>query len=219
MIHLNKRINLSKDVATQNLKSLGILENSSQVVVALDASKSMYALYRDGQIQALLERLLGFAMAMDKDKSFDLYLFGNQAVKLKPLTEQSIEDYVSREIIGTHKINQATHYAPVIESVHNDFFGTKDPVLVLFITDGDASDKKDTQAWITQVCRQPYFFQFVGIGNEQFAFLEKLDELKGRPVDNAGFFKAQDMEKLSDVEWVSSLLTEYPQWLKTLGLM
>jgi hypothetical protein len=218
MIHLNKRINLSKDVATQNLKSLGLLENSSQVVVALDASKSMYALYRDGQIQALLERLLGFAMAMDKDKSFDLYLFGNQAVKLKPLTERSIEDYVTREIIGTHKINQATNYAPVIESVHNDFFGTKDPVLVLFITDGDASDKKDTQAWITQVCRQPYFFQFVGIGNEQFAFLEKLDELKGRPVDNAGFFKAQDIEKLSNDELVSRLLTEYPLWLKTAKL-
>lgn len=212
-ITLSKRIDLSKSSATDVLKTQNVQPNSAQVVVVLDASKSMFAQYRDGQIQTLLERLVGFAMALDKDSSFDLYLFGNDAVQLPALTEQTIEGYVQREVIGTHKINQATRYAPAIEAVHKDFFGTKDPVLVIFITDGDATDKKLAQAWITEVCRQPYFWAFAGIGNESFAFLEKLDDLPDRPVDNASFFKAKALEGISDTEFFRNVLDEYPQWL------
>lgn len=213
MITLAKRIDLSKSQAAHALHAQGVAPNSAQVVVALDASKSMYPQYKGGQIQQLLERLMGFAMAMDVDGAFDLYLFGNEAVKLKPLTEASIDGYVQREIMGSHKINQSTRYAPAIEAIHHEFFATKTPVLVIFITDGDATDKKHTQAWITQVCRQPYFWAFAGIGHESFAFLEKLDDLPNRPVDNAGFFEAKDLEQISDSEFFSSVLAEYPQWL------
>ena len=84
---------------------------------------------------------------------------------------------------------------------------------MIFITDGDATDKQLTQAWITQVCRQPYFWAFAGIDHESFAFLEKLDDPPKRPVDNAGFFKARDLEQISDSEFFGSVLAEYPQWL------
>ncbi|WP_410951725.1 VWA domain-containing protein [Pseudomonas sp. S1(2024)] len=92
--------------------------------MALAASKSMYP-HRDGKIQRLLERLMGFAMAMDTDSAFDLYLFGNDEVKLQPLTWATIGGYVQREIIGTHKINQSTVMHPPLRRFTMHFLAPK----------------------------------------------------------------------------------------------
>lgn len=62
--------------------------------------------------------------------------------------------------------------------------------------------------------KTPIFIQFVGIGNERFRFLEKLDDLDGRYVDNANFFSISDINKIQDHELYSLLLKEYPQWLQ-----
>ena len=214
MINLTKKIALSKLTAKTHIQVAGIPLNTSQVAVVLDASKSMYSLYKDGRIQSLLERLMGLSMALDKDESFDFYLFGNDVAKLPQLDSNSIEGYVEREVMGKYKINQATNYAPAVRRIHDDFFGTKEPVLVVFITDGDASDKKQTEKVLTQLCTQSYFFMFVGIGSETFGFLNKLDDLKNRPIDNTGFFAAEALEGISDDDFFSNLLDEYSGWVR-----
>lgn len=213
MISLTKQISLSKLSAKTQIQVAGIPLNSSQVVLVLDASKSMYAMYKDGRIQRLLERLTGLAMALDQDESFELYLFGSGVAKLPSLDVDTVDGYVEREILGKHRINQATHYAPAIQRIHDDYFGTKAPALVVFITDGDASDKKQTEKVLTSLCTQRYFYMFVGIGHERFDFLNKLDDLANRPVDNTGFFAAASLEGLADDEFFSNLLSEYGNWV------
>jgi hypothetical protein len=46
-----------------------------------------------------------------------------------------------------------------------------------------------------------------------FRFLEYLDTMSGRFVDNANFFSVTDPEDITDEELYGLLMTEYPQWL------
>lgn len=92
--------------------------------------------------------------------------------------------------------------------------GKRYPTYVIFITDGDNFDKPQTESLIRQLSSQPIFFQFVGIGSAGFHFLNKIDELSGREVDNAAFFVANDIDSMTDDTLYSELLKEFPGWFK-----
>lgn len=63
------------------------------------------------------------------------------------------------------------------------------PTLVLFLTDGDNFDKKEAVKAIRECSGNSIFWQFVGLGeNSQFKFLNKIDKLNGRVINNIGFF-------------------------------
>ena len=51
------------------------------------------------------------------------------------------------------------------------------------------------------------------LDHQQFEFLERLDNLPGRHVDNADFFAVMDPSSISDDEVFELLMVEYPQWL------
>jgi hypothetical protein len=214
MVDLAKKISLYKTQATSSLSLVKIPAQSMDVAVVLDASKSMFADYKEGRVQALLEKVFGLASALSKGNCMDLFLFGNDSAQLPSVSLNNLEGYVEREILGVHKINQATNYAKGIECVNNAYYGRKNATLVLFITDGEATDKTHTEAWVRQVCRNPYFFQFVGIGNERFAFLEKLDDLTGRAVDNCGFIRAEKIFEMPEAQLYQGMLSELPSWLE-----
>ncbi|MFE6166195.1 VWA domain-containing protein, partial [Streptomyces sp. NPDC056486] len=58
----------------------------------------------------------------------------------------------------------------------------------------------------------PIFWAFVGFG-ERIEFLEKLDDLRGRRVDNASFFHARDPHAVSDAALYDGITHEYAGWL------
>lgn len=84
---------------------------------------------------------------------------------------------------------------------------------VIFVTDGDNSDHPQTENIVRHSSKDPIFWQFVGIGSCYFNFLEKLDNLSGRWIDNASFFKSRDIERMSDDDLYDKLLAEFPGWL------
>lgn len=216
MINLSKQnlVDLSKKVAiTLEKKNLAGID--ATVALVLDVSKSMSPVYKNGTIQNVIERILALAMNFDSRKQIDAFVFGTGATELEPITFDGFENYVQREILAKHKINQATQYAKAIECVHQKYFGnmTK-PVYVIFITDGDDSDKKETTALIKQLCRQPIFWKFVGIGKEEFRFLNRLDDLEGRSIDNTSFFQVNDIATISNDVLYERLLDEFPEWLE-----
>mgnify|MGYP003443787170 FL=1 len=54
----------------------------------------------------------------------------------------------------------------------------------------------------------------MGIGpTGAFEFLEKLDDLRGRYLDNADFFSVKSPQELSDEQLFARLMNEYPKWL------
>jgi stress response protein SCP2 len=113
------------------------------------------------------------------------------------------------------------------------------PVYVMFVTDGETGDKDAARNQIVWSAYEPIFWQFMGIGRSSraatagtgpllkkkkrslvknllstdFAFLEELDELPGRYVDNANFFSVEDPEHVPDDELYELLMSEYPTWL------
>lgn len=91
---------------------------------------------------------------------------------------------------------------------------SKQPTIVFFLTDGNNFDPVEAEQIIRNASDQPVFWQFVGLGNESFDFLKKLDEMKGRFIDNANFFQLNDISKISDKELYERLLNEIPSWLK-----
>jgi hypothetical protein len=141
-----------------------------------------------------------------------------------------------------------TRYGAAMEAVRRFYFPDADgaerktphrsalPVYVMFVTDGTTSDKPFTERQLRWASREPIFWQFMGIGkgkkskskllasfaDSDFPFLEKLDELDGRMVDNAGFFSVSSPDEYSDAELYDLLMDEYPGWLRqasSLGLL
>lgn len=217
MINLSKQnlVDLSKRVAL-TLEKKNLTGVDATVALVLDVSKSMSPIYKNGVIQNVIERVLALAMNFDSRKQIDAFVFGTGAKELEPITFNAFEGYVEREILAKHSINQATQYAKAIELVNSKYFGkTNKPIYVIFITDGDDSNKKETSAWIKQLCRQPIFWKFIGIGKEEFKFLSKLDDLEGRAIDNTSFFQVNDIATISDNDLYDRLLDEFSEWLTT----
>jgi hypothetical protein len=213
-VDLRKRIvDLGKKAAFAANRH-GIEGQRAQVVLVLDISASMNALYRSGAIQRVIERILGLAVTFDDDGQIDLLLFGTNTYQLPPVTLDEIEGYVERVILAQYKIREATNYAPPLRLLSNNYRAPQPaPAFVIFLTDGGNADRRESAEVIRELSAQPVFVQFVGIGKEDFPFLRKLDELPGRVIDNAGFMPANDIDTIKDLELYDRLLNEFPRWL------
>lgn len=222
-------IDLSKK-AKISLEKKNIFGEKAQVVLVLDISGSMSTLYRNGTVQELVDRILGIGMNMDDNKSIEVFTFGRVATEMKEANEHNHVGYVA-ELMKKKDFEGGTNYAPPMRKVLDKFVSkptTKGffkktvvaaepaslPTFVLFITDGDNFDKPETEAVVREASNQAVFWQFVGIGSEQFRFLQKLDDMEGRFLDNVDFFSVRDLKQVSDEELYDKLLTEFPQWIK-----
>lgn len=118
------------------------------------------------------------------------------------------------------------------------------PVYVMFVTDGQTMDQQVTRDQVVASSYEPLFWQFMAIGDSpkavdtakptggggflsrmtgggggasrgsQFQFLEELDDMGGRYVDNADFFAVKDPANISDEQLFDLMSTEYPGWLQ-----
>ena len=227
-------IDLSKK-AKISLEKKQIFGEKAQVVLILDKSLSMQDFYRRGVVQQIVERLLGIGMNMDDNQSIEVFAFDSNAVELEEANASNHIGYVER-MLKKNSLGYATKYSLPMKMVLEKFVPkapvkttgffrkktvatgeagvAKLPTFVFFITDGDNSDKKETEALIREASNQAVFWQFVGIGRERFEFLQKMDDMDGRFLDNVDFFAIEDPSKVSDEELYDKLLTEFPQWIK-----
>lgn len=234
----DRLINLSKK-ATISLTKKGLNGVTARVGLALDISASMTNLYNSGTVQAVTERTLALGMNFDDNQAADVFLYGVKDYTVGEVQQANFYEFVNREIYSKFQLEGGTRYAGVIRRIidyyfpeafstkKSGFLGMKtetvmdsskyrhqEPVYIIFVTDGNCQDYKETEEVIALASQLGIFFQFVGVGNERFEFLRKLDDLGGRFVDNANFFQVSDITKLSDDELYDSLLTEFPSWLK-----
>ncbi|MBL8251778.1 MAG: VWA domain-containing protein, partial [Candidatus Competibacter sp.] len=206
-VELRKRIGALSEHAAVAAKKRGIGDQRAQVVLVLDISASMRELYKSGVIQRAIERILGLAAAFDDDGRIDLLLFGTKAYQLPAVTLDEIEGYVERVILARYTIREATNYAPPLRLLLEKYRAPQpDPAFVIFITDGSNADRPATSEVIRELSSQPVFVQFVGIGQDYFPYLLKLDELPGRVIDNAGFTQINHLDAIRDDELYERLL-------------
>jgi hypothetical protein len=232
-LELEKRekLDLRKNMVLDLKKNAGLTGQKATVILAMDFSGSMTALYRSGKVQELAERILPLGLAFDDNGEVDFYIFHEGFHKIgENLTINNFHGYIDNKIIGKYQMG-GTDYAPVIndivkkfgnETKSGGFFGMggskatkvlECPVYVIFVTDGETSNHSGVTAAVKEASNHGIFFQFVGIGDQSFGFLSKLDTMPGRFLDNANFCQMNDVAAKTDDQLYKLLLNEFPSWI------
>ena len=210
-------IDLQKKSVKIVLEKKKLTEVTARVGLVLDITGSMRTLYKNGTVQKVVERILAIASQFDDDGMLDVWVYDNEFSRLKPVSERDFEGYVNRIILDNHLVHKfgRNDEPPVMRDVLKKYLAeesSNDPAYIVFINDGGC--KKTIKPIIKESAKHPVFWQFVGIGNGNFDFLKKLDEMEGRVVDNANFLHIENIDKISDGQLYDSLLTEFPSWLR-----
>lgn len=207
-VDLTKKISLAKEEVAKVCLTKKPLQNLvANVAVALDYSGSMDSLYSDGTVQNTLEKLLPLAMTFDDNETMEVWRFGNSCKRLNDLTLNNVSRYLENE--NSDCPNEGTNYAPVIKDIVKTYKKNRIPAYIIFITDGDNFDKEATSEIIKKASEYPIFWQFVGVGSAGFKFLQALNDMTDRYVDNADFFQVKSMNDIT----YENLLNEFPYWL------
>lgn len=176
-----------------------------RVVFCIDKSGSMWERYNNGEVQRTVERLFPVALKFDDDGKMECYSFNTKAKSHPDIDVNNIVGYVDNNI----ECDGGTNYSPVMKAVTKI---ANVPTYVIFITDGDNQDKNASREFIREISDEPIFWKFIGIGNERFTFLEELDDMNGRVIDNADFVKIKDISNISDDELYKLLMQEFSEW-------
>ena len=212
-------LSLRKDTLGFSLSKLNLNGLKSRVIVIFDISGSTRNYFRNGSMQNIVDRVLPLALQFDDNGELDTYVFSTDYKRMPSISINNYYGYIEREILNRQDsvFWHNTKYAPVMKDVYQKFVVEEPsniPTYVLFITDGANDDRRETTNIITQLANHNIFWEFVGIGDEEFEYLQKLDDLQGRRVDNANFMPINDLSELSDQDLYDRLLQEYPQWIQ-----
>jgi stress response protein SCP2 len=226
-------LDLSKK-ASVSLEKVGLQQHVAKVALCLDISGSMVNLYRSKKIQHFLERILALGTRFDDDGAIDIFLFGKNAYDAGELNISNSRTFLNR-LMKDYPLEGSTFYSKAITLIRKHYIGSSShrrkpspldvPVYVMFVTDGDTFDREQTTKQIVNASYEPIFWQFMAIDEtkktlfgrtkqSQFTYLEQLDTLDGRYVDNAGFFVVHDPSEIPDEQLYDLLMSEYPQWVK-----
>ncbi|MFK0296323.1 VWA domain-containing protein [Streptomyces sp. NPDC090442] len=205
-------IDLTKK-AKVSLDKHGLTGQRAAVYLVLDRSGSMRPYYKDGTLQHLAEQALGLSANLDDDGTVPVVFF---STKIDGTTEVTLDNYAGRIEQVHQRLGHMglTYYEHAIQAVieHYQASGATDPAFVIFQTDGSPSNRAAAARALRSASNLPLFWVFVGFGKD-VAFLEKLDDLSGRAVDNAGFFHALDPHLVTDEEFYAGITADFGPWL------
>jgi stress response protein SCP2 len=224
LVDLEKRdpelLSLVKKIGV-SLEKRKLATDRAKVALCLDISGSMATLYKSGKIDVLVRRVMALGYRFDDDGEIDVFLFGKDAHDGGALGVDGYRSFVG-DMLKRRPLEGGTRYGLAMERIRA-FYRSNNPeglpVYVMFVTDGGTDDKPKTERELRDASAEPIFWQFMAIGSKgvfaqaRFEFLEKLDELKGRVVDNANFFQLDDPAAPSDEEMFDLMMGEYPDWL------
>jgi stress response protein SCP2 len=222
-----------------SLEKRGLGEHTARVALCLDISGSMGRLYRSGKIATLAQRILALGLRFDDDGQVDVFLFGANGHQADSLDLDNHADFVP-SLFNTFSLEPSTYYGKAMALVRQYYFGSSEsrrdpvgqplPIYVMFITDGQTFDTDDAREQVVSSSYEPLFWQFMAIGKSnttldrfgkvkkgrgksEFEFLEELDALPGRFIDNANFFAVEDPSSIPDDMLFELLMGEYPGWV------
>ena len=191
---------------------VGIVEHRDQGRVGGLIDEMIEGLFASGAYQALCDRVFAAGLIFDDDGEIPTYMFASKARAEQPVTLANYAGWAN----AVEKKWGGTQYAPPLELIERELRrGDTNPTYVAFITDGGNSDKGPTNEIMKRLSGLPAFVQFIAVGREDsFPYLQRLDDLKGREVDNAGFFAVEDPKGIGDDQFFELMMGEFPQWLQ-----
>ncbi len=234
-------IQQSSTAAKEAITALKLVENSAEVVLCMDVSEQMEDYLDTGKAQIIANRILAFATHMDIDSHIDLFLFAERAFFIGSMNMKNFDGYIEDAM---HKYNLSGHadYVNVINLIRTTYLknakrdgklaGRETPVYVYFISNGETDEPEDIANEIANASYEPIFWQFMTMGTtredlqkgflgfllrpfvDDYSFLELLDDMEDRFIDNADFFNVNDPSALSDAEFYKLMMSEFPHWVE-----
>jgi vWA found in TerF C terminus len=238
-----KLIALAKQ-ADLSLAKVNLSKHRAKVALCLDISGSMASLYSSGKIQRFAEKILALGCRFDDDGSIDIFLFGANAHHPGEMTLKNFQTFmgqIQRQHPlegGTYygKVMQDIRSFYFQENKGGQLkspVSSHQPIYVMFVTDGATMDRELSQKQLQWSSYEPIFWEFMAIGKSNkdvskrgivgwfskalvsdFSFLEELDNLRDRYLDNADFFSVEDPDAIADQDLYDLLMGEYPDWVK-----
>ncbi|MET9604309.1 VWA domain-containing protein [Streptomyces sp. NPDC006512] len=236
-VDMRKRLSLRKQQVAVSLSKAGATGVTARVILVLDASGSMSALYSRGTVAGVVERMAAVAAQLDDDGEMQAWTFATNPARLPDLAIGDLPDWLRLHVrvgqmslfgrkkppkglqpgqVDMRAVGFQNEEQKVIAEVR-DFVRTQSssvPTLVLFFSDGGVYRNDEIERELRAAVEEPVFWQFVGLGRAGFGVLERFDTMPGRRVDNVGFFAVDDIDQVSDPELYDRLLSEFPSWLR-----
>lgn len=216
-------LDLRKKEVHKVLLTKGAAGERARIVLVIDKTGSMYEEFKSRLVHRVVERMVPVAIQLDDDGSLECYLYAKSFARLPDLRVADLETWPDEylHLSGKHggidykKIGGYNDEIPILSEVISTARTGGQPTLVLFFTDGGFAKKKEITALMRKASALPIFWQFVGIGDNNYGLLTTLDEMDGRVVDNVGFFALDDIDRVDDGELYRRLLGEFPDWLRS----
>lgn len=189
-----------------------------KVVMCADVSGSMFDMYRNGRVQRIIDKFFAFAATLSDGCQLEFWGFGAKSRQFSPVTMDNVRDYTFAEAGGferwmsmlNYQYNNEPEAMRDVTMIHG---AEKAPVFILFLTDGKLNSDWEIEEILIKTSRFPLFWQFVGIHGEEYGVLERLDQIDGRFTSNAGFFKADDIDDITDIMLFGGLLNNLSDWM------
>lgn len=236
-VDMRKRLSLRKEQVAVSLDKHGVTGVVARVILVLDASGSMSALYTRGVVRNVAERMAAVAAQLDDDGEMQAWTFATNPARLPDLVIGELPEWLRLHVrVGQmslfgRKKPQKGLVAGQIDMRAVGFQNEEQkviaevrayvrdnpvpaPTLVLFFSDGGVYRDAEIERELRAAVEEPVFWQFVGLGRANYGVLQRFDTMAGRRVDNVGFFAVDDIEGVSDPELYDRLLSEFPSWLR-----
>ena len=225
-----------------SLSKKSITKITACVGAAFDVSGSMSDEYRSGLMTEFCARLMPLGLRFDDNGEIDNWAFDHGVHQIGAITKANYEQFVQNEVAplvggatNFAPVLQSiyTHYFGRTEkqttTTSKGFlgFGSKSettevqipgtagdkPVYLLLQTDGDNSDKRETEALLAKLETTSIYIQFIGIGTDtNFRFIRDM----GDKFSNVGFFHIPNLNKITDDELYSNLINdEFKQFMQS----
>uniref|UniRef100_UPI000AEEBE63 VWA domain-containing protein n=1 Tax=Nocardia crassostreae TaxID=53428 RepID=UPI000AEEBE63 len=234
-VDMRKRLSLRKEQVAVSLAKQGMPGLTARVVLVLDASGSMAPLYSKQVVHRVVERMAAVAAQLDDNGAMLAWTFASNPARLPDLTIGGLPQWISLHVrcgqfkvllgrgarlqpgqVDMRKVGIMNEEQKVISEVRRYVRAEPQPLptLVLFFSDGGVYKNQEIERELRAAVEEPIFWQFIGLGSSNgYGVLEKLDTMRGRRVDNVGFFAVDDIDEVSDPDLYDRLLGEFPAWI------
>lgn len=202
------------DKAGISLSKRGLNGIRAEVLLILDHSGSMHGNYQNGTVQQLVERALGFALQIDADGTVPVVRFDSY---LHPAIDVDLGNYA--DVARTQLLGQmgSTDLALALEYVMTEAGKATKPLFVIVITDGVPDNTAKASALVAQLSQYPAFLKFLSLPDRGShpgrRFLQGLDDMDGRLLDNADAKFIDDPAGMADLAFADAMTDEWDTWI------
>jgi hypothetical protein len=215
-ISLDKIENISLRKKTEHagisLKKAGMGGVRAQVMVVLDHSGSMSSTYRSGKVQELVERFLGFGMAVDIDGEIPVVPFDSGVYNAVTVNMSNYHDVVNKSIYKPYNMG-STNLTEALKAVREEAKKTDAPLFVAIVTDGEPNERNSAREIVKDLANYPVFLKFLAL--QKVSFLEELDNMGSdeRLLDNVNTKEYYDLSSVTDEQFATDMVDEYKTWV------